>query len=263
MEGDIRAATAATLIFRFLSTPSGWRATPKCKKNRKHRCISIHALRVEGDPRSGAERRGRWITFLSTPSGWRATAKAKDQDHHPDHFYPRPPGGGRRRLCDRQFLIFQFLSTPSGWRATNTALRLSEPVEFLSTPSGWRATVGLVKRAHNVKISIHALRVEGDEIMRYAFRAQIIFLSTPSGWRATLFGLNVWCKYKISIHALRVEGDRRTRRTCSRCRDFYPRPPGGGRRFWVCRTFVCVQFLSTPSGWRATSKMYEKSNAPL
>ena len=57
-------------------------------------------------------------------------------------------------------------------------------------------------------ISIHALRVEGDVI--YIF----IFVFVPS----------------ISIHALRVEGDKsifdRLRR---RIRNFYPRPPGGGR----------------------------------
>ena len=56
--------------------------------------ISIHALRVEGDAK---------IYYLL---------------QNTIYFYPRPPGGGRRRLCDLQFLIFQFLSTPSGWRAT-------------------------------------------------------------------------------------------------------------------------------------------------
>ena len=35
------------------------------------------------------------------------------------------------------------------------------------------------------KISIHALRVEGDTPTGTAVPMQQIFLSTPSGWRAT------------------------------------------------------------------------------
>ena len=59
-------------------------------------------------------------------------------------------------------------------------------MEFLSTPSGWRATskegetFGVM-----LKISIHALRVEGDAQQEAQFTRQ----------------------HNISIHALRVEGD--------------------------------------------------------
>ena len=34
--------------------------------------------------------------------------------------------------------------------------------------------------------------------------------------------------------------------------DFYPRPPGGGRLYKLRQIGVDVEFLSTPSGWRAT-----------
>ena len=57
----------------------------------------------------------------------------------------------------------------------------------------------------------------------------------------------------ISIHALRVEGDSSNFSSRLVCKDFYPRPPGGGRRvpfFALCS--IC-RFLSTPSGWRATA----------
>ena len=56
----------------------------------------------------------------------------------------------------------------------------------------------------------------------------------------------------ISIHALRVEGD--STGTCSprSCRDFYPRPPGGGRLYNRFAITDILGFLSTPSGWRAT-----------
>ena len=56
-------------------------------------------------------------------------------------------------------------------------------------------------------ISIHALRVEGDFEVSAKTTPQDTFLSTPSGWRATN---TLFCKRRrraISIHALRVEGD--------------------------------------------------------
>ena len=60
-------------------------------------------------------------------------------------------------------------------------------------------------------ISIHALRVEGDPGSR---------LALPED--------------DISIHALRVEGDGGDIPDLEHPCDFYPRPPGGGRR--ICRT---------------------------
>ena len=56
---------------------------------------------------------------------------------------------------------------------------------FLSTPSGWRATLPELVPAPEYGISIHALRVEGDEGHK-------------------MIELDI----RISIHALRVEGDR-------------------------------------------------------
>ena len=57
-------------------------------------------------------------------------------------------------------------------------------------------------------ISIHALREEGDEaIVAEAIKS-----------------------IKISIHALREEGDANKSSTSSPSRDFYPRPPRGGRQ---------------------------------
>ena len=57
-------------------------------------------------------------------------------------------------------------------------------------------------------ISIHALRVEGDETVRVKLRRGGRFLSTPSGWRATAIVRSPIPDFPISIHALRVEGDR-------------------------------------------------------
>ena len=148
-----------------------------------------------------------------------------------------------------------FLSTPSARRATvscGTILNISW--EFLSTPSARRATrspsAGLRLRPYfyprpprggrqsyfddvteTDEISIHALREEGDLLLRrfpqepgnfyprpprggrppqiIIFPASQIFLSTPSARRATS----------------------RSWFTSNRIQDFYPRPPRGGRRF--------------------------------
>ena len=101
--------------------------------------------------------------------------------------------------------------------------------KFLSTPSARRATLYNHRHAHCCQISIHALREEGDVAGR---RGQLL--------------------HRISIHALREEGDRRRERRTTRSRDFYPRPPRGGRQYprgKVCKGKV---FLSTPSARRAT-----------
>ena len=56
---------------------------------------------------------------------------------------------------------------------------------FLSTPSGWRATIGSKMYTDGLAISIHALRVEGDNTLKSQYYGLFKFLSTPSGWRAT------------------------------------------------------------------------------
>ena len=62
--------------------------------------------------------------------------------------------------------------------------------------------------AKNIEqISIHALRVEGDNFISSTIMPVAKFLSTPSGWRATGDIINAFMRNVISIHALRVEGD--------------------------------------------------------
>ena len=61
-------------------------------------------------------------------------------------------------------------------------------------------------------ISIHALRVEGDNAKIRLCDSRSKFLSTPSGWRATIITLAYGAeKILISIPALRVEGDEQPR----------------------------------------------------
>ena len=58
------------------------------------------------------------------------------------------------------------------------------------------------------KISIHALREEGDFLLRKLLNLlMLIFLSTPSARRATYDESETSGGIRISIHALREEGD--------------------------------------------------------
>ena len=57
---------------------------------------------------------------------------------------------------------------------------------------------------------------------------------------------------EISIHALREEGDQAGPFTAVSVKDFYPRPPRGGRRYKIITMQPSLLFLSTPSARRAT-----------
>ena len=81
----------------------------------------------------------------------------------------------------------------------------------------------------NRRISIHALRVEGDRRLCDLQFLIFQFLSTPSGWRATIVATEADLRKAISIHALRVEGDTLPPFFIPTNQNFYPRPPGGGR----------------------------------
>ena len=151
----------------FQSTPSARRATQKSKSDINN-----------------------YLLFQSTPSARRATRHPRccfDLTHisihalreegdgatlsdvgFTDYFNPRPPRGGRH--------------APRHYPSTT--------YQFQSTPSARRATVNLIEGTHVLKISIHALREEGDP------REQ----------------MPLWMPARISIHALREEGD--TGQTC-------------------------------------------------
>ena len=111
-----------------------------------------------------------------------------------------------------------------------------------------------------IRISIHALREEGDALSRSGMRPIISFLSTPSARRATSsfakrrksvlyfyprpprggrrgeFGLSSLSQL-ISIHALREEGDTPRRPRFRKIMHFYPRPPRGGRQQRMCHGY--------------------------
>ena len=111
--------------------------------------------------------------------------------------------------------------------------------QFLSTPSARRATARRFAGQCPDRISIHALREEGDLTAMMSESIQ-----------------------HISIHALREEGDTQAAIIPTAPRYFYPRPPRGGRLGDVRRYFNSTLFLSTPSARRATTYRWSTLKKP-
>ena len=170
-------------LMLFLSTPSARRATLRPWASWQRPAISIHALREEGD-RSRGQQQGVTKVFLSTPSARRAThdhaepkpgmdisihalreegddiQTCKGSRH--DNFYPRPPRGGRPSAVQGDNRPKIFLSTPSARRATTEAPQnLAELHFYPRPPRGGRPSMAY-RCVSNWRISIHALREEGD-----------------------------------------------------------------------------------------------------
>ena len=186
------------------------------------------------------------------PRGGRRVQRASSAHKH--NFYPRPPRGGRpdhssghrhndfisihalREEGDRCNLsvVYSstiFLSTPSARRATLQCIvdgcsgghfyprpprggRLEQPYKKCEACKisihALREEGDLYKcrlRHVLVSISIHALREEGDQGNTAALSVTTIFLSTPSARRATADAPLPDGGQDISIHALREEGD--------------------------------------------------------
>ena len=116
VEGDLRQKRVAKSIKKFLSTPSGWRATRS---------------------RTGAAHNDG---FLSTPSGWRATASGSFQRGIiviSIHALRVEGDRALRRRTRAQKISIHALRVEGD---TEMCGRPSRKNTFLSTPSGWRAT---------------------------------------------------------------------------------------------------------------------------
>ena len=127
----------------FLPTPSARRATVFVSQALADILISTHALREEGDPRPSPAARALRDFYPRPPRGGRRENVPGALSSNGD-FYPRPPRGGRPH------------------KITNRRQKLL----FLPTPSARRATQGVTKTPDKAKISTHALREEGDRVMR-------------------------------------------------------------------------------------------------
>ena len=146
---------------QFLSTPSARRATVHTQQPLWEREISIHALREEGDVQAGT------VLGASGPISIHALREEGDRRVVPLfgltlYFYPRPPRGGRPPSQDRRGTTQNFYPRPPRGGRLGCRWALSRASRFLSTPSARRATRRRPRQRPVGRISIHALREEGD-----------------------------------------------------------------------------------------------------
>ena len=102
-------------------------------------------------------------------------------------------------------------------------------------------------------ISIHALREEGDYVGGRSAFFKKLFLSTPSARRATGSALLFTTLPRFLSTPSARRATYRARLFEYLKRNFYPRPPRGGRRGVQIPSLAPKLFLSTPSARRATS----------
>ena len=150
------------------------------------RVISIHSLRMEGDPECCTAIRGQ------------------------GHFNPLPPHGGRQSGFAKYMVKWQFQSTPSAWRETGQLIPDSAAVNFNPLPPHGGRPFPSVISCRPPNISIHSLRMEGDrETVGHPEHPDYFNPLPPHGGRRAV------CRQSgrhchISIHSLRMEGDRFT-----------------------------------------------------
>ena len=168
--------------------------------------ISIHSLRVEGDPTHNCSLSHTLDFNPLPPCGGRRTYT--DRQTASRYFNPLPPCGGRPHLHVRRETKKIFQSTPSVWRETLLPSQQVLPHSFQSTPSVWRETAPVIHvtcqcRDFNPRPPCGGRRhgSQGRDGRLYTFQ------STPSVWRETGHGQQDCRPYPISIHSLRVEGD--------------------------------------------------------
>ena len=178
--------------------PRGGRL-PLLRRQTQPAYISIHALREEGDVLRGYSSRpssyfyprpprgGRLPAasgtayprkFLSTPSARRATVEVISKDVV--HLFLSTPSARRATAVWLPSTISSiFLSTPSARRATRYSARSFCSSVFLSTPSARRATEFATLVPYCPKISIHALREEGDRSWTTSACLSVYFYPRP------------------------------------------------------------------------------------
>ena len=193
---------------RFLSTPSARRATkslawllalvayfyprpPRGGRQELTACIVRRDLFLS-TPSARRATAGllvfhlQWQEFLSTPSARRATINFPRDTTLKQHFYPRPPRGGRLSRLWAGKRPTRFLSTPSARRATENVCAALHLRLFLSTPSARRATPTATAPAATARFLSTPSARRATCILLFQPVLDAIFLSTPSARRATL-----------------------------------------------------------------------------
>ena len=148
-----------------------------------------------------------------------------------DHFYPRPPRGGRHR-GNAIRVVSEYISIHALREEGDVGLadkpQHIEP--FLSTPSARRATVGLADKPQHIEpfLSTPSARRATPPPLRATAKRRNFYPRPPRGGRRDHPQLSE-NHPQISIHALREEGDFSAYPFFNAHSHFYPRPPRGGR----------------------------------
>ena len=262
----------------FQSTPSAWRETdrptvafsliryfnplpphggrqaqivsfPRCHN------ISIHSLRMEGDPGSELLPGSEEISIHSLRmEGDQEEALARTADCNISIHSLRMEGDicaftfnfsifisihslrmeGDFRCFQNILLMFTFQSTPSAWRETQDSNRNARDELYFNPlpPHGGRHVICLfwIIRRHFNPLPPHGGRLSGT----FTPRTDSLFQSTPSAWRET----DVSAHHQVMrrhFNPLPPHGGRRcTDRSLDRLSYFNPLPPHGGRQISDC-----------------------------
>ena len=177
-----------------------------CHQTRGGIPISIHSLRVEGDKKEVVHVVHKHNFNPLPPCGGR-------QNKHfvrwrQIYFNPLPPCGGRPDKCDalEHFQDFNPLP-PCGGRLVRFCPAFCIRSAFQSTPSVWRETALPKHRERRRPISIHSLRVEGDQMFSFGSQPIKHFNPLPPCGGRRKDSVAMCYIVDISIHSLRVEGD--------------------------------------------------------
>ena len=205
-EGDPANQRKSCCRSAFLSTPSARRATESVYRA-LHFCLFLSTPSARRATQRTKGKAAADLHFYPRPPRGGRPGSGGCSGRGSD-FYPRPPRGGRLELVS-QGPVFSWISIhalreegdchllagagaardfyprpPRGGRPVSGHFdRFS--ITFLSTPSARRATCCPPLRCFHQRISIHALREEGDGADKEKALVQIPFLSTPSARRAT------------------------------------------------------------------------------
>ena len=264
-------------IITFLSTPSARRAT--CHAVAQKPAIPHFYPR----PPRGGRRCPCWCAdghctyfYPRPPRGGRPLDVGADTGRC--HFYPRPPRGGRplgfMPLQTRRFISIHALREEGD---SASVASMSDQNNFYPRPPRGGRPVGLFHLLGHPSISIHALREEGDVTSGLlCFPVLDFYPRPPRGGRHNVAKCYAWVGEFLSTPSAR----RATSPSFSspaKISNFYPRPPRGGRpvsgAFPAVERVISihalreegdttaylfgrwqVEFLSTPSARRATSK---------
>ena len=267
-------------VQRFLSTPSARRATVFSNRLLTAIIISIHALREEGDTPAMSS------SIVEINISIHALREEGDDRRRgcsrvAQHFYPRPPRGGRQGAETPLPQRVGFLSTPSARRATvcRADSGCSAQYFYPRPPRGGRRLKGQGSKtlagyfyprpprggrrytwgAQSTQVDFYPRPPRGGRRSCWPSGVgALLFLSTPSARRATAPTPHRARGRSISIHALREEGDATITVSSKLIRIFLSTPSARrATRRWYAIFHPLWTFLSTPSARRATVSVEE------